>query len=103
MSPRDQLKRLLPTRSIEVAAVPDGSPSKPKVEVRVFSTAHNLRGVISSVFRLAIVTLRAETDPTAALRGALLPAKRQGRTAIIDQRNLARSSAQSTPTPVGRP
>jgi len=34
------------------------------------------------------VTLRAETDPTAALRGALLPPKRQGRTAIIDEKEF---------------
>ncbi len=51
-------------------------------------TARKLRGTLSSVFRLAIVTLRAETDPTAALRGALLPLKPQGRAAIIDEAEL---------------
>lgn len=51
-------------------------------------TAQKLRGVISSVFRLAIVTLRATTDPTAALRGALLPPKRQGRAAILDEKEF---------------
>jgi integrase len=51
-------------------------------------TAHKLRGVISSVFRLAIVTLRAQTDPTAALRGALLPPRRQGRSAILDEKEF---------------
>ncbi|MGZ5865428.1 MAG: tyrosine-type recombinase/integrase, partial [Xanthobacteraceae bacterium] len=34
-------------------------------------TAKKLRGVIGGVFRLAIVTLRANSDPTFALRGAL--------------------------------
>jgi integrase len=38
--------------------------------------------VISSVFKLAIVTLRAAGDPTIALHGALLPPKVQGRAAI---------------------
>ncbi len=33
-------------------------------------TAHRLRGTIGAVFRYAIATLRAETDPTYALRGA---------------------------------
>src|SRR6185437_9503206 len=36
-------------------------------------TARRLRGVIGSVFRLAIVTLRATSDPTFALKGALVP------------------------------
>ena len=35
-------------------------------------TARKLRGMIGSVFRYAIVTLRATNDPSAPLRGALL-------------------------------
>lgn len=51
-------------------------------------TARRLRGVIGSVFRLAIVTLRAETDPTLALQGALQPPKANGRAAITDERKF---------------
>lgn len=51
-------------------------------------TARRLRGVMGSVFRLAIVTLRAETDPTVVLRGALLAPKVIGRAAIIDERKV---------------
>lgn len=51
-------------------------------------TARRLRGVIGSVFRLAIVTLRAETDPTLALQGALQPPKANGRAAITDQKKF---------------
>ena len=51
-------------------------------------TARRLRGVIGSVFRYAIVTLRAETDPTTALRGALLAPKVAGRAAITDEDRL---------------
>lgn len=51
-------------------------------------TVRKLRGVISGVFRLAIITLRADNDPTAALRGALLTPKRQGRAAIVDEKEL---------------
>jgi integrase len=51
-------------------------------------TARRLRGVIGSVFRLAIVTLRAETDPTLALQGALQPPKANGRAAITDERQF---------------
>lgn len=51
-------------------------------------TARRLRGTISSVFKLAIVTLRAESDPTIPLHGALLPPKVIGRAAITDEREL---------------
>jgi integrase len=51
-------------------------------------TARRLRGVIGSVFRYAIVTLRAPGDPTVALHGALLPPKVIGRAAITDEKKL---------------
>lgn len=49
-------------------------------------TARRLRGVIGSVFRYAIVTLRAEANPTTALQGALLPPRVAGRAAIVDEK-----------------
>lgn len=48
-------------------------------------TARRLRGTIGSVFKHAIVTLRAESDPTVPLHGALLPPKVEGRAAITDE------------------
>jgi integrase len=51
-------------------------------------TARRLRGVMGTVFRYAVVTLRAESDPTAALRGALLPPKVQHRPAFVDEKKL---------------
>jgi integrase len=51
-------------------------------------TARRLRGAMGSVFRFAIVTLRATTDPTSALRDALLKPKVQHRAAITDERQL---------------
>ncbi len=48
-------------------------------------SAKRLRGVIGAVFRYAVVTLRATTDPTAALRGALLRPIVKHRAAIIDE------------------
>lgn len=51
-------------------------------------TARRLRGIIGSVFRYAVVTLRATTDPTALLRGALLAPNVQHRAAITDERKL---------------
>jgi integrase len=51
-------------------------------------TARKLRSMIGSVFRYAVVTLRATNDPTAPLRGALLMPQVQHRPAIIDEREL---------------
>ena len=51
-------------------------------------TARRLRGVIGSVFRLAVVTLRASADPTQALAGALLRANSKPRAAITEERKF---------------
>ncbi len=48
-------------------------------------TARRMRGVIGSVFRYAIVTLRATSDPTYALHGALLRPNTRPRAAITDE------------------
>lgn len=51
-------------------------------------TARRLRGTMSSVFKHAIVTLRATEDPTVALHGALQPPRAVGRAAITDERDF---------------
>jgi integrase len=51
-------------------------------------TARRLRGAIGSVFRFAISTLRAETDPTYPLRGAVVPPIVTHRAAITDEKEL---------------
>jgi len=48
-------------------------------------TAKKLRGDISAVFRLAIITGRADSDPTTPLKGALLSPKRKHHPAITDE------------------
>lgn len=53
-------------------------------------TAKKLRATISAIFRLAIVTMRAPADPSAALRDALLPPKVKGRAAITDEKEFGR-------------
>lgn len=49
-------------------------------------TAKKLRGTLSAIFRLAVVTLRADSDPTEAIKGALLPPKVTNRAAITDEK-----------------
>ncbi len=51
-------------------------------------TAKKMRGAISAVFCLAIVTLRAENDPTLPLRDALIPPRVVGRAAITDEKKF---------------
>lgn len=51
-------------------------------------TAKKLRATFSAIFRLAMVTLRAPADPTAALKDALLAPKVTGRAAIIDEKEF---------------
>jgi len=48
-------------------------------------SARRLRSVIGEVFRYAIATARAETDPTSALRGALIAPKVKHRAAVTDR------------------
>lgn len=51
-------------------------------------TARRLRGVIGTVFRYGVVTLRATTDPTLPLRGALLRPQVRHRAAVTNERKL---------------
>jgi integrase len=51
-------------------------------------TAKKLRADISGVFRLAMVTDRATSDPTAALKGMVLPPRPVPRPAITDEREF---------------
>ena len=56
-----------------------------KVEAKGnYETAHRLRARIGSIFRYAVASGVAETDPTYALRDALIRPTRQHRAAITD-------------------
>jgi hypothetical protein len=53
-----------------------------------FETAKRLRATIVQVFRYAIATGRADTDPTGALRGAIPSPPATHRAAIVDPKGL---------------
>lgn len=53
-------------------------------------TAHRVRAKVGEVFRFAIANLRAEHDPTYALRGAIAPEIRTNRAAITDPDEFGR-------------
>lgn len=60
-----------------------------KVEARGrLESANRLRAIIGAVFRHAIATVRAEVDPTTALRGALQAPEITHRAAITDPQAL---------------
>jgi integrase len=60
-----------------------------KVEARgTYETAHRLRARIGSIFRFAVACGVAETDPTYALRDALIRPQRNHRAAILDPKKL---------------
>ena len=52
-------------------------------------TAHRVKQRIGQVFRYAIATSRAETDPTVALRGALSPVVSTSRAALTEPNDVA--------------
>jgi len=54
-----------------------------------FETARRLRGTIGAVFRYAIITGRADNDPTSALRGAIATPKVVSRAAITDSKKFS--------------
>ena len=61
-----------------------------KVEARGrYETARRLRSTCGIVFRYAVATARAETDPTFALQGALTSPKVRHRAAIIDPKGVS--------------
>ncbi|MGO9945164.1 MAG: tyrosine-type recombinase/integrase [Rhodoblastus sp.] len=68
----------------EITAAEVLSILKPVEKRGNLETAKRLRGTIGQVFRYAIATARAETDPTVALRGALVAPKAKHRAAITD-------------------
>ncbi|MFH2073991.1 MAG: integrase arm-type DNA-binding domain-containing protein [Pseudomonadota bacterium] len=55
-----------------------------------YETAKRLRTTIGEVFRYAVATLRAETDPTPVLRGALISPKVRHMPAITDEEEFGR-------------
>lgn len=67
----------------EVLSLLKGIEAKGRLE-----TAKRLRAVVGEVFRYAIATARATTDPTFALRGALTAPKVKHRAAITDTKGL---------------
>jgi hypothetical protein len=66
-------------KAAEVLAVLKGVEDRGRLE-----TARRLRAIIGAVFRHAISTVRAEADPTVALRGALQAPEVTHRPAITD-------------------
>jgi len=62
-----------------------------RVESRgAIETTHRIQQTCSQVFRYAVATLRAESDPSRDLRGALTPWKAQHYATLTDPRDIGR-------------
>ena len=64
-------------------------PLRKQEEKGNYETARRLRSSIGQVFRYAVATARAETDPTFALRDALITPKVQHRAAMTKREDFA--------------
>ena len=72
-------------RPVSEIAAPEVLRVLKTVEARGrLETAKRLRATIGQVFRFAVATGRADTDPTASLRGAIASPAVQHRAAIVE-------------------
>lgn len=90
---RERLKRnvypWLGSRPIADITAPDVLAVLRRIEDRgAIETAHRALGNISAVFRYAVATARAVSDPCRDLRGALSPRKEKHFAAITDPRKI---------------
>jgi integrase len=53
-----------------------------------YETARRMRSLASRIFRYAVATSRAETDPTSLLRGALIPPKVTHHAAVLEPKKV---------------
>jgi len=54
----------------------------------IFETAHRVKQVVGQIFRYAIITGRADRDPSSDLRGALTPVRTQNFATITDPKEI---------------
>ncbi|MBM4231731.1 MAG: DUF4102 domain-containing protein [Gammaproteobacteria bacterium] len=79
----------LGTRPIAEVTAPEVLAALHRIEERgAVETAHRAHGDISAIFRYAIATSRAVSDPCRDLRGALSPRKEKHLAAITDPKKI---------------
>jgi integrase len=78
-------------KPIEEVTPPDLLKAARRIEDRgTIETAHRVLASCGQVFRYAIATGRATSDPSRDLRGALLPVQKQHLAAIIEPKEVAK-------------
>lgn len=81
---------VLGDRPIGEIKAPDVLAMLRRIEARgALEVAHRVRTVCSQVFRYAVATGRADSDPTVHLKGALPPYKKSHLAAITDPKEVA--------------
>ncbi len=85
----DMAKSAFGKRPITEISAPDILIPLKRLEAEgKYETAHRLRSTIGRVFRHAVATARAETDPTFSLQGALVVHKVKSHAAVTDEEAL---------------
>lgn len=82
-NPKIRSRPISEISAAEVLAILKSIESRGNLE-----TAKRLRGAVGAIFRYAIATARAASDPTQALRGAISSPKVKHRPAITDPKEL---------------
>lgn len=79
----------LGTRPVTSITAPELLDALRRIESRgALETAHRVKQICGQVFRYAIATGRAERDPSADLRGALVPVKHGRMSTITDPKKI---------------
>ncbi|NDV86544.1 tyrosine-type recombinase/integrase [Aurantimonas aggregata] len=87
----DIVKPRLGSRPIAQIEAPDVLELLRQIESNgTYETSRRLRSTIGTVFRFAIATGRASSDPTAALKGALVRPQVKLRSALLDPREVGK-------------
>jgi len=85
------VKPQLGSRPIAQIEAPDILELLRQIESKgTYETSRRLRSTIGTIFRFAIATGRASSDPTAALKGALVRPQVRSRSALLDPKEIGR-------------
>ncbi|MBP7867808.1 MAG: integrase arm-type DNA-binding domain-containing protein [Acidobacteria bacterium] len=75
-------------RAIKDLNAPDVLTVCRRIEKRTVYTAHRLLQIIGAVFRYAVATGRAVSDPSGALKGALAPHREKNHATLVDPKAI---------------
>jgi len=86
---KDYILPALGDKEIATITTPEILSALRDIENRgIFETAHRVKQVVGQIFRYAIITGRADRDPSSDLRGALTPVKAKNFATITEPKEI---------------